>query len=214
MSGQLPLAAAGLWREVPGSDGLRRNLMRAVRFAFSRPVPALLAVLALAGCAAVDTSTSPLHPATKIDAARFYTGTWYEIGRRPMKLTDGCVAGGTTYTPQGGDKVKVLDFCYQGSPAGKRRTIGGPARIIDPGTNAKLHVSYRLLGIVPVQRDYWVLDIAPDYSWFISADPTFHDMWIYTRNPRPTQAEIAPLAARAKALGYDICLLEFPATGS
>lgn len=175
---------------------------------------ALLASLALAGCTGADTSMSPLRPAVKIDPARFYTGTWYEIGRRPMKLTDGCVAGGTTYTPRGGVKIGVLDFCHQGSPTGKRKTIRGPARIMDPGTNAKLHVSYRFLGLVPVQRDYWVLDRADDYSWFISADPTFKDLWIYTRNPRPSQAELAPLVARAKALGYDTAKLEFPEPGN
>jgi apolipoprotein D and lipocalin family protein len=170
-------------------------------------------MLALAGCATMDTSTSPLHPAATIDAARFYTGTWYEIGRRPMSLTDGCVAGGTTYTPQGGEQVSVLDFCHKGSPSGDLKTIGGPAHIVDPGTNAKLHVSYRFFGIFPIPRDYLVLERADDYSWFISADPSFHDLWIYTRNPHPTQAEIAPLVARAKALGYDTGLLEFPATG-
>ena len=171
-------------------------------------------LFALAGCATMDASSSKLHPATTIDAARFYTGTWYEIGRRPMKLTDGCVAGGTTYTPQGGDRVRVLDFCRAGSPSGKLKTIGGLARVVDPGSNAKLHVTYRFFGIIPVPRDYWVLERAEDYSWFISADPSFHDLWIYTRNPRPTAAEIAPLVARAKALGYDTSLLEFPETGS
>jgi len=169
-------------------------------------------LVALAGCA-TTAATSPLHPATTIDAARFYTGTWYEIGRRPMSLTDGCVAGGTRYTPQGRDRVRVLDFCRAGSATGKLKTIGGPARIVDPGSNAKLHVSYRLFGIIPVQRDYWVLERADDYSWFISADPSFHDLWIYTRAPHPTEAEIAPLVDRAKMLGYDISLLEFPATG-
>lgn len=171
-------------------------------------------LLALAGCATTGSTTSSLRPAAKIDAGRFYTGTWYEIGRRPMSLTDGCVAGGTTYTPQGGVKVKVLDFCRDGSPTGKLKTIGGPAHIVDPGTNAKLHVSYRVFGVIRIPRDYWVLERAEDYSWFISADPSFHDLWIYTRNPRPSQAEIAPLVARAKALGYDTNLLEFPATGS
>ena len=172
-----------------------------------------MSLFALAGCATVDASTSPLHPATSIDKARFYTGTWYEIGRRPMSLTDGCVAGGTTYTPQGGDQVKVLDFCHRGLSAGELKTIGGPAHIVDPGSNAKLHVSYRFFGMFPIPRDYWVLARADDYSWFISADPSFRDLWIYTRNPHPTQAEIAPLVARAKALGYDTSLLEFPATG-
>ena len=170
-------------------------------------------LLILAGCA-TGAANSPLHPTTTIDASRFYTGTWYEIGRRPMSLTNGCVAGGTTYTPQGEGRVQVLDFCHAGSPAGALKTIGGPAHIVDPGSNARLHVSYRFFGFVPVPRDYWVLALAEDYSWFISADPSFHDLWIYTRNPNPTQAELAPLVARAKALGYDTSLLEFPATGS
>lgn len=169
----------------------------------------------LAGCASTGASTSALKPAATIDAGRFYTGTWYEIGRRPMSLTDGCVAGGTTYTPRGGDKVTVLDFCRAGSPTtGKLKTIGGPARIMDPGTNAKLHVSYRVFGLFRIPRDYWVLERADDYSWFISADPRFHDLWIYTRDPQPTQAQVAKLVERAKALGYDTRLLEFPATGS
>ena len=171
-------------------------------------------LLALAGCATTNPANSALHPATNIDAARFYTGTWYEIGRRPMSLTDGCVAGGTTYERQGGDRVKLLDFCHAGSPAGERKTIGGPAHIVDPGSNAKLHVSYRFFGFFPIPREYWVLERADDYSWFISADPSFHDLWINTRSPHPSQAEIAPLVARAKALGYDTSLLEFPATGS
>lgn len=171
-------------------------------------------LFALAGGAATAAATPPSHPVGALDAARFYTGTWYEIGRRPMALTDGCVAGGTTYTPQGGNRVKVLDFCHQGSPSGKLKTLGGPAHIVDPGSNAKLHVSYRLFGLVTIPRDYWVLQLADDYSWFISADPSFHDLWIYTRNPHPTPAEIAPLVARAKALGYDTGVLEFPATGS
>jgi apolipoprotein D and lipocalin family protein len=180
--------------------------MRAVLFT--------LCLFVLAGCAAMEPASSQLHVATYVDAARFYTGTWYEIGRRPMPLTNGCVAGGTTYTPQGGDMVTVLDFCHAGSPIGKLKTIGGPARIIDLGSNAKIHVSYRVFGILSISRDYWVLERADDYSWFISADPSFHDLWIYTRNPRPAHAEIATLVAKAKGLGYDPQLLEFPQTGS
>jgi apolipoprotein D and lipocalin family protein len=167
----------------------------------------------LAGCATAGPAASPPRTVANIDAARFYSGTWYEIGRRPMSLTNGCVAGGTTYTPRGADRGDVLDFCHGGSSTGALKTIGGPARILDPGSNAKLHVSYRLFGFVPIARDYWVLARADDYSWFISADPSFHDLWIYTRDPHPAQADIAPLVARAKALGYDTSVLEFPAEG-
>jgi len=182
--------------------------------AFMRVAVVLISLLGLAACATAPAADSRLQTVSSIDADRFYTGTWFEIGRRPIRLTDGCVAAGTTYTPEGEGRVRVLDFCRQGSPTGEWKTIGGPARIVDPGTNAKLHVTYRFLKVIPIQRDYWVLARDEDYRWFISADPSFKDLWIYTRKPDPTDAEIAPLVARAKALGYDTGKLEFPATGS
>jgi apolipoprotein D and lipocalin family protein len=185
--------------------GDREKTMRALLIAVS--------LVLVSGCATRGEGDPSLRPVAKLDAGKFYTGTWYEIGRRPMKLTDGCVAGGTTYTPKGGAEVQVLDFCRDKSPTGKLKTIGGPARIVESSGNAKLRVSYRFLGIVPIQRDYWVLDLADDYSWFISADPTFHDLWIYTRNPQPSSGQTNRLVVRAKALGYDTTVLEFPATG-
>jgi apolipoprotein D and lipocalin family protein len=164
--------------------------------------------LASAGSALAAQAPEPSKP---VDAARFYTGTWIEIGRHPMSLTNGCVAGATTYTMTGGDKVDVHDTCHQDTPAGKEKSIGGPGTILDPGTNAKLHVSYRLFGFVPVGRDFWVLDHADDYSWFISSDPSFENLWIYTRNPDISPEMRKTLTERAQALGYDVTKLEFPA---
>jgi apolipoprotein D and lipocalin family protein len=79
--------------------------------------------------------------------------------------------------------------------------------VLDPGMNAKLRVRY-IGGLVT--WDYWVLDHAEDYSWFISADPTFNKLWIYTREV-PDAAGRQALVARAAALGYDVSRLEFPA---
>jgi apolipoprotein D and lipocalin family protein len=145
----------------------------------------------------------PLKP---VDAAVFYKGRWLEIGRKPMWLTDGCVAGSTTYTPRPDGKIDVLDACNKGGVNGKEAALKGVGTIEDPGTNAKLRVRYNVL----IKWDYWVLDHADDYSWFISADPDFDKLWIYTRKvPTPEQRDL--LVARAKALGYDTSKLEFPA---
>jgi apolipoprotein D and lipocalin family protein len=57
---------------------------------------------------------------------------------------------------------------------------------------------------------YRVLDHADDYSWFISADPTFEKLWIYTRDV-PDAATLAGLVQRARDLGYDTDRLEYPA---
>ncbi|WP_309646045.1 lipocalin family protein [Phenylobacterium sp.] len=163
-----------------------------------------LILTAFAGPALAAKAPEPLKP---IDAERFYQGRWFEIGRRPMWITDGCVAGTTDYSPGEGGKVAVKDACREGVTAGKEKSIKGQGTILDPGTNAKLRVRYNLL----ISRDYWVFDRADDYSWFISGDPSFKDLYIFTRDGTVPEAQRSDLIARAKALGYDVGKLEFPA---
>ncbi len=55
-----------------------------------------------------------------------------------------------------------------------------------------------------------MLDHAEDYSWFISSDPAFEKVWIYTREV-PSAEQLAALKARVRALGYDPERLEYPA---
>lgn len=172
---------------------------------------ALSAVLALSmsGCV---TAPSPSEyrapqPAKAVDLERLWSGRWLEVARLPDRLTDGCVAGASVYTPRGGNRIHVRDTCQVGSPDGKEKAIEGGGRILDPGMNAKLRVRY-LHGLVT--WDYWILDRADDYSWFISADPTFERLFIYTREV-PTDAEVRALTDRARSLGYDVSRLEFPA---
>lgn len=175
---------------------------------------AALGAVLLSGCASLTPaaqSASAPQPLKRIDVGRFYAGLWHEIGRRPMSITDGCVAGATRYGRGAGGEITVLDSCQIGTPEGEAKTIGGPGTILDPGFNAKLRVDYTLAGIVPIQQDYWVLDRADDYSWFISADPTFRDLFIFTRSPAIGPAELRRLVNRARSLGYDVSKLEFPA---
>jgi apolipoprotein D and lipocalin family protein len=62
----------------------------------------ILALALTTGMAfAADTPKAP-EPAKPVEASSFYAGRWYEIGRTPMRLTDGCVAGYTDYQPKDG----------------------------------------------------------------------------------------------------------------
>ena len=65
-------------------------------------------------------------------------------------------------------------------------------------TSRELTAWVRYLGGL-ITWDYWVLDHAEDYSWFISADPTFDKLWIYTREV-PDAAERRALQAFEAAL--------------
>lgn len=169
-----------------------------------------LAALALMVSACV-TAPSPSEyrapaPLKPVDAERLYSGRWLEVARLPMSITDGCVAGASNYTLVNETRVDVLDTCQVDTPDGREKAIGGRGEILDPGTNTRLRVRY-VAGFVT--WDYWILDRAEDYSWFISADPTFEKLFIYTREI-PTDAELQALVRRSAELGYDVSKLEFP----
>ena len=174
------------------------------------PTRALLVALGLglAACATPPRGSdikapAPLRP---VDAERFYSGRWLEIARLPMRLTDGCVAGATSYVLVNPTRVDVRDTCEVGAPGGREKAIGARGEILDPGFNAKLRARY-VGGLIT--WDYWVLDHDEAYSWFISSDPSFEKLWIYTREV-PDASTREALVARARALGYDVDRLEFP----
>ena len=165
-------------------------------------------ILVLTGCASLSGGGSgpgAPQPLKSIDAERFYSGRWLEVARLPMGITDGCVAGATAYGLRDDGKVDVRDTCQIDTPQGRERAISGVGTFVDPGTNAKLRVRYLWL----IVWEYWVLDRADDYSWFISSDPSFEKVFIYTREV-PTEAQLADLVRRAAELGYDTDRLEFP----
>lgn len=167
---------------------------------------ALMCAAISSGCVSVtQTATLAPEPRQTIDMARFYTGTWLEVARRPMIITTNCPAGSTSYKRTGPMSVYVYDACEVGGPGGRQRSIDGDGTILDPGKNAKIKVQYTSL----IAREYWIIDRADDYSWFIEASPDFRDLYIFTRRV-PTKAQLSRLVSRAKALGYDVEKLEFP----
>ncbi|MGA9659532.1 MAG: lipocalin family protein [Asticcacaulis sp.] len=163
-------------------------------------------VILLSACASMPSADKA--PKTAAVPMSHYSGTWLEIARRPMWLTDGCVAGYTTY--MAGEKtgeIAVEDGCHKDTPSGKLKTIKARGVLTDiGGANAKLEAHYPLF----ITWKYWVLYEAPDHSWFISADPNMKNLWIYTRAV-PSKDALAVMVAKAKALGYDTSQLEFPA---
>ncbi len=172
-----------------------------------KTISKLICALAVASL----TASSAL-PAEDIHVAKVgidhYRGKWLEIGRTPMFLTNGCVAGYSTYsrgkTP---NEVAVEDGCRLGSPRGRLKTIHGTGAIADFGAaKAKMRVRYPLFIIF----NYWVRYEAPDGSWFISTTPDMSNLWIYSRQV-PTKARLKQMVNKASAIGYDGRKLEFPA---
>lgn len=169
-----------------------------------RPFTAVLAFTCLSACLITEAKAQPAVAQTDMS---HYRGKWLEIGRTPMWLTDGCVAGFTVYTKgDAPNKINVQDGCREGTPQGKLKTIEGVGTLTDARTTrAKLKVRYPLL----ITWDYWVLYQSPDRSWFISADPRMEKLWIYARKV-PSKPQLARMVKKAGELGYDTDRLEFP----
>lgn len=172
---------------------------------------ALALVLPVGAAPAAEPQPRAPAPANPVDLNRLYSGSWVEIARHPTKLTASCVDGGISYAVVNPSRIKVSDYCHADKPDGKLRSISGTGMIRDPGFNAKMHVTYEFKGFIPIGQDHWVLDHADDYSWFIQADPSFENLWIFTRDAHVDPALLKELVGRAKAFGYDPARLEFPA---
>ena len=50
---------------------------------------------------------------------------------------------------------------------------------------------------------------SPDKSWFISANPSMTDLWIYARAV-PSKTKLERMISKASELGYNVRKLEFP----
>jgi len=169
---------------------------------------ALMTVLVLStGTAfAADVPKAP-EPAKPVDAASFYAGRWYEIGRTPKSFNAGCVAGYADYQTKSGG-LSERDACHDKTPDGKEQALDGQMKILNPGQNSKVYATYHaMFGLLSISRDYWILDHTD--SWAIMANPDLTDVSLYTRDPRPAPALVERMTKEIKDMGYT-GPLEFP----
>jgi len=172
----------------------------------SRGALIFLAVLGLA--VAGQASAAPARPTKPVDLIRYF-GRWYEIARVPNQFENGagCQAPTADYNQNPKGQISVIQTCHKGSPVGAEVIYRAAGHIVDPGVNARLKLTYFIL----MSKEYWVLDYARDYQWAIVGDSTGRFLWLLSRSPNVTEGTRADMLQRARALGYDIAQLEFPA---
>lgn len=116
----------------------------------------LLSLMCLGGCAdepvTVDNTT-----VRQLDLKRFM-GRWYEIARYDHKFERGMTNVTATYTLLDNGRIEVVN---EGLKDGKRKTANGKGKLPDTSEPGKLKVAFFLW----FYADYYVLDIAPDYSY-------------------------------------------------
>ena len=164
-----------------------------------------LVLMTVAGNAQ-EKSTRPLEVVTSVDLNR-YAGTWYEIARMPFKYQSQCVGDVTaTYTLLEDGTIKVVNRCRKEN--GEIDEAEGRAKLASsdgPNTKLKVRFAPAFLSFLPfVWGDYWIIDLAPDYSYAVVGEPDRKYLWVLSRTPAMDETTIQGILDRVKQNGYDL----------
>jgi apolipoprotein D and lipocalin family protein len=185
-----------------------------------RRVAALISLSALAilpafsagaqGNTSAAAAKAPLPVVAHLDLQR-YSGTWHEIARLPNSFQKKCTGGDVSaqYTPLPTGEVSVLNSCRLAD--GSLSQAQGLARRVAPKEGEAPDVGRLQVRFAPswlswlpmVWGDYWVMDIAEDYSTVLVGTPDRQYLWLLARQPRMAPADVQRWLNKAAALGFD-----------
>jgi apolipoprotein D and lipocalin family protein len=164
----------------------------------------LIAGTTLQTAAAPAQKTPPVRTVSSVDLDR-YAGDWFEIARVPNRFQRQCVGDvRATYKRRPDGRVDVVNRCRTADGVTEAR---GVARVVDERTFAKLKVRFApswVSWLPMVWGDYWIIGLAPDYSWAVVGDPDRDYLWILGRAPQLDEASIAAARAAARDNGFDL----------
>jgi apolipoprotein D and lipocalin family protein len=151
-----------------------------------------------------DTPSTQLNVIDSVDLVR-YGGTWYEIARLPNRFQDDCIGDVTaTYTLLEDGQIKVVNRCR--TEDGTFSEVEGRARRASKdGPISKLEVRFApaFLSFLPfVWGDYWILDLASDYSYAVIGEPDREFLWVLARSPQMDQGTLGKVLERVEKQGY------------
>ncbi|MEJ2678405.1 MAG: lipocalin family protein [Gemmatimonadota bacterium] len=161
---------------------------------------AFLVPLALA--IAHPQEAGPPTPVAHVDLKR-YAGLWHEIARIPNRFQNQCAWGVTAeYALRRDGRIDVINRCYKKD--GNLDQAKGLARVVDTTTNSKLKVSFfSIIGWRPVWGDYWIIDLADDYSYAVVCSPDRKYGWILARETQLPADVLEGIRERLRQQAFD-----------
>jgi apolipoprotein D and lipocalin family protein len=169
----------------------------------------VLALMAVPMLTAVAEPQVRLKAVPGMDLNR-YMGTWYEVARLPFRFQDRCVGDVTaTYAVQSDDSVGVVNRCRtEDGTVTEARGVARKADAGGPDTKLRVRFAPAWLSFLPfVWGDYWVIDLAPDYSYAAVGEPGRKYLWILSRTPSMEEATLQHVLEKVRENGYDLARL-------
>jgi apolipoprotein D and lipocalin family protein len=165
---------------------------------------ALVMMMMMLPLAVAHADTPAVRTVAAVDLNR-YAGDWFEIARFPNRFQRQCVGDVRAHYARRSDgRIDVVNRCQTAKGGTEARGI---ARIVDTETFAKLKVRFApaLLSFLPVVwGDYWVIGLAPDYSWAVVGSPDRDYLWILARTPTLDAGALTSAKDAARTNGFDV----------
>ncbi len=164
-------------------------------------VKVIIGVLAVAACAvficacASKDSSEEIKTAKGVDLEK-YMGKWFEIARYENWFQKGLLNSEAQYSMEDG---KVLVVNSARTADGSIKIAKGKAYAPNPSDPSKLRVSF----FWPFYSDYYILELADDYSWVLVGSSSKEYLWILSRSEFMDKAQLDKVLSLAEARGYD-----------
>lgn len=164
----------------------------------------------LSACA---TRPPTIPPVAAVDLPRFM-GDWYLIAHIPSLPEREAYNAVESYRLDDEGRIRTTFRFRKGGFDAPLTTMEPVGRVVPGSGNAVWGMQF----VWPIQAEYVIVALAPDYSHTIIGRSKRDYVWIMARTPSLAQAEYDALVAKARALGYDAGKLrkvpqQWPETG-
>ncbi|MES2810269.1 MAG: lipocalin family protein [Bacteroidota bacterium] len=139
----------------------------------------------------------PNKPVDKVDVNRF-AGKWYSLYSIPTMFDKGTSETTTTYTLNNDGYYNVVTTAKKED--NKLHTYKSKLFPIAEDGNAEMKAQF----VWPFKVDYWVIDLAKDYSYVVVGHPEHKFLFIMSRRPSIDKKLYEGLVAKCKAMGYPV----------
>lgn len=132
-----------------------------------------------------------------------YMGKWYIISQLVFPWEVTCARNANvTYTMTGTDTFDVVNHCEKFNKS--KIEAKGTGKIVDTKTNTKMNISYNWFNSYSgiFSGDYWIIQLADDYSYAVVGDPKGSQVMILSRTPTLPDSQYQPI--------LDKVTLQFP----
>ena len=164
--------------------------------------PIVAALLAHSSCQADNHIKVNNSTVKQLDIHR-YMGKWYEIARYDHFFERGMTHVVTEYTLEKDGKIRVIN---KGIKNGKAKEITGKGKQPDPKEYpGRLKVSFFLW----FYSDYYIIELDKDYQYALIGSSSDKYLWILSRTPEMTKAQLDGLLQNIARRGYDVSKLIF-----